>query len=96
MEGYIGWSKGFFLGRQICNLVACEEVDWVERHETLAQWRARLNSARFGSVHLGFNAFKQASMLLALFAGGDGYRVEEHDGHIPITPPPPHHDNPSR
>ncbi|KAK2970680.1 hypothetical protein RJ640_001940 [Escallonia rubra] len=69
-----------YLGRQICNLVACEEVDRVERHETLAQWRARLNSARFGSVHLGFNAFKQASMLLALFAGGDGYRVEEHDG----------------
>ncbi|KAK2966035.1 hypothetical protein RJ640_012294 [Escallonia rubra] len=26
-----------YLGRQICNLVACEEVDRVERHETLAQ-----------------------------------------------------------
>ncbi|KAK2994946.1 hypothetical protein RJ640_019335 [Escallonia rubra] len=65
---------------KICNLVACEEVDRVERHETLAQWRARLDSTRFGSVHLGSNAFKQASMLLALFAGGDGYRVEEHDG----------------
>ncbi|KAK2997755.1 hypothetical protein RJ639_026071 [Escallonia herrerae] len=69
-----------YLGRQICNLVACEGVDRVERHETLSQWRARLDSAGFGSVHLGSNAFKQASMLLALFAGGDGYRVEEHDG----------------
>ncbi|KAK3007310.1 hypothetical protein RJ639_016292, partial [Escallonia herrerae] len=62
-----------YLGRQICNLVACEGVDQVERHETLAQWRAWLNSAEFGLVHLGSNAFKQASMLLALFASGDGY-----------------------
>ncbi|KAK2969063.1 hypothetical protein RJ640_021102 [Escallonia rubra] len=69
-----------YLGRQIYNLVACEEVDRVERHESLAQWRALLDSTGFGSVHLGSNAFKQASMLLALFAGGDGYRVEEHDG----------------
>ncbi|KAJ6402451.1 hypothetical protein OIU84_014529 [Salix udensis] len=29
---------------------------------------------------VGSNAFKQASMLLALFAGGDGYRVEENNG----------------
>ncbi|KAK2978852.1 hypothetical protein RJ640_030663 [Escallonia rubra] len=69
-----------YLGRQICNLVACEEVDRVEWHETLVQWRARLDSVGFGSVHQGFNACKQASMLLALFAGGDGYWVEEHDG----------------
>ncbi|XP_009594460.1 DELLA protein GAI-like [Nicotiana tomentosiformis] len=69
-----------YLGRQICNVVACEGVDRVERHETLRQWRVRMNSAGFDPVHLGSNAFKQASMLLALFAGGDGYRVEENDG----------------
>lgn len=69
-----------YLGRQICNVVACEGTDRVERHETLSQWRNRLNSAGFDPVHLGSNAFKQASMLLALFAGGDGYRVEENDG----------------
>ncbi|KAK3001181.1 LOW QUALITY PROTEIN: hypothetical protein RJ639_020855 [Escallonia herrerae] len=69
-----------YLGRQICNLVACDGVDRVEWHKTLAQWRARLDSVGFGSVHLGSNAFKQASMLLALVAVGDGYRVEEHDG----------------
>ncbi|KAL4577917.1 hypothetical protein LXL04_014032 [Taraxacum kok-saghyz] len=69
-----------YLGRQICNVVACEGTDRVERHETLSQWRSRLNSAGFDPVHLGSNAFKQASMLLALFAGGDGYRVEENDG----------------
>ncbi|KAI5677837.1 hypothetical protein M9H77_08787 [Catharanthus roseus] len=69
-----------YLGRQICNVVACEGVDRVERHETLTQWKTRFNSAGFASVHLGSNAFKQASMLLALFAGGDGYRVEENNG----------------
>ncbi|KAK9276416.1 hypothetical protein L1049_005949 [Liquidambar formosana] len=69
-----------YLGRQIFNVVACEGVDRVERHETLSQWQARLGSAGFEPVHLGSNAFKQASMLLALFAGGDGYRVEENNG----------------
>nr|ADA84480.1 GRAS [Antirrhinum majus] len=69
-----------YLGRQICNVVACEGVDRVERHESLVQWRTRFNGAGFKPVHLGSNAYKQASMLLALFAGGDGYRVEENDG----------------
>ncbi|XP_059450559.1 DELLA protein GAI [Corylus avellana] len=69
-----------YLGRQICNVVASEGADRVERHETLTQWRARMGSASFEPVHLGSNAFKQASMLLALFAGGDGYRVEENNG----------------
>ncbi|KDP38079.1 hypothetical protein JCGZ_04722 [Jatropha curcas] len=69
-----------YLGKQICNVVACEGADRVERHETLTQWRTRLGSSGFVPVHLGSNAFKQASMLLALFAGGDGYRVEENNG----------------
>ncbi|XP_014495976.1 DELLA protein GAI [Vigna radiata var. radiata] len=69
-----------YLGKQICNVVAYEGVERVERHETLSQWRGRMGSAGFDPVHLGSNAFKQASMLLALFAGGDGYRVEENNG----------------
>ncbi|KAL5760990.1 hypothetical protein ACOSQ2_019828 [Xanthoceras sorbifolium] len=69
-----------YLGKQICNVVACEGMDRVERHETLTQWKTRFGSAGFDPVHLGSNAYKQASMLLALFAGGDGYRVEENNG----------------
>ncbi|KAK4751928.1 hypothetical protein SAY87_020726 [Trapa incisa] len=69
-----------YLGRQICNVVACEGPDRFERHETLALWRSRMGSAGFDLVHLGSNAFKQASMLLSLFSGGDGYRVEENNG----------------
>ena len=69
-----------YLGRQICNVVACEGSDRVERHETMAQWRARFGLAGFDPVHLGSNAFKQASMLLEFFAGGEGYGVEEREG----------------
>lgn len=69
-----------YLGRQICNVVACEGAERTERHEALSQWRGRMEGAGFEPVHLGSNAFKQASMLLALFAGGEGYRVEEKEG----------------
>ncbi|KAK8951640.1 DELLA protein SLR1 [Platanthera zijinensis] len=69
-----------YLGRQICSVVACEGAERTERHETLSQWRSRMSGAGFEAVHLGSNAFKQASMLLALFSGGDGYRVEEKEG----------------
>lgn len=69
-----------YLGRQICNVVACEGAERTERHETLGQWRNRFGRAGFEPVHLGSNAYRQASTLLALFAGGDGYRVEEKDG----------------
>ncbi|XVF31681.1 hypothetical protein REPUB_Repub17cG0012600 [Reevesia pubescens] len=69
-----------YLGRQICNVVACEGMGRVERHETLIQWRSRMETAGFSPVHLGSNAYKQASMLSALFAGGDGYRVDEKNG----------------
>ncbi|KAJ7964495.1 DELLA protein GAI [Quillaja saponaria] len=71
-----------YLGRQICNVVAFEGQDRVERHETLTQWRARMGSAGFDPAHLGSDAFKQASMLLAYFAGGYGYRVEENNGSL--------------
>ncbi|KAM7271051.1 hypothetical protein ACFE04_030265 [Oxalis oulophora] len=69
-----------YLGKQICNVVACEGVDRVERHETLTQWRNRLDSSGFVPAPLGSNAFKQASMLLSLFDGGDWYKLEENGG----------------
>ncbi|XP_010513882.1 PREDICTED: DELLA protein RGA [Camelina sativa] len=69
-----------YLGKQICNLVACEGPDRVERHETLSQWGSRFGSSGFVPAHLGSNAFKQASMLLSVFNSGQGYRVEENNG----------------
>ncbi|CAK8578369.1 unnamed protein product [Lathyrus sativus] len=69
-----------YIGNQICNVVACEGTDRVERHENLNQRRNRFSSAGFSPVHLGPNALKQASVLLKLFVNGDDYNVEENDG----------------
>ncbi|CAN7140871.1 unnamed protein product [Brassica rapa subsp. narinosa] len=74
-----------YLGRQILNVVAAEGTDRIERHETLDQWRKRMGSAGFDPVSLGSDAFKQASLLLALSGGGDGYRVEENDGSLMLA-----------
>ncbi|CAA7401476.1 unnamed protein product [Spirodela intermedia] len=78
--GQIQVMTEVYLGKQICNVVACEGPERTERHETIGQWRGRMEAAGFEPVHIGSNAFKQASMLLDVFAGGDGYRVEEKDG----------------
>ncbi|KFK25966.1 hypothetical protein AALP_AA8G186200 [Arabis alpina] len=74
-----------YIGRQILNVVATEGVDRTERHETLVQWRKRFGLAGFVPVNLGSDAFKQASLLLEIFGGGDGYRVEENDGSLMLA-----------
>ncbi|XP_015872527.3 protein SLENDER RICE1-LIKE 1 [Ziziphus jujuba] len=68
-----------YIQREICNVVCCEGSARVERHEPLAKWRSRLVQAGFRPLHLGSNAFKQASMLLTLFSS-EGYCVEENEG----------------
>ncbi|XP_072961826.1 protein SLENDER RICE1-LIKE 1-like [Typha angustifolia] len=68
-----------YLQRELCNIVCCEGSDRVERHEPLVNWRTRLGQSGLIPVHLGSNAFKQASMLLTLFSA-EGYCVEEVDG----------------
>ncbi|KAK7304187.1 hypothetical protein RJT34_15297 [Clitoria ternatea] len=68
-----------YLQREICNVVCCEGPARVERHEPLVKWRERLGIAGFRPLHLGSNAFKQASMLLTLFSA-EGYCVEENQG----------------
>ncbi|KAJ7524059.1 hypothetical protein O6H91_18G075700 [Diphasiastrum complanatum] len=69
-----------YIGKEISNIVGCEGEDRVERHEMLAQWRARMHGAGFHPLHLGSNAFKQARMLLTLFSSREGYVVEENGG----------------
>ncbi|CAI0629078.1 unnamed protein product [Linum tenue] len=68
-----------YIQREICNVVSCEGPARLERHEPLARWRERLGRAGFRPLHLGSNAFKQASMLLTLFSA-EGYCVEENEG----------------
>ncbi|XP_058074610.1 protein SLENDER RICE1-LIKE 1-like [Magnolia sinica] len=68
-----------YIQKEICNILCCEGAARVERHEPLAKWRARMVRAGFKPLHLGSNAFKQASMLLTLFSA-QGYCVEENGG----------------
>ncbi|PKA64545.1 DELLA protein DWARF8 [Apostasia shenzhenica] len=68
-----------YLKKEIYNIVCCEGAERVERHEPLASWRSRMGRSGLLPVHLGSNAFRQASMLLMLFSG-EGYSVEEVDG----------------
>lgn len=68
-----------YLQREICNVVSCEGSARFERHEPLVKWRSRLRQAGFRALHLGSNAFKQASMLLTLFSA-HGFSVEENEG----------------
>ncbi|KAI3714756.1 hypothetical protein L6452_21715 [Arctium lappa] len=68
-----------YIQREICNVVCCEGLVRVERHEPLVRWRERLINAGFAPLHLGSNAFKQARMLLTLFSA-EGYSVEENEG----------------
>ena len=63
-----------YLQREIFNVVCCEGAARVERHEPLCMWREWLGKAGFRPLHLGSNAFKQASMLLTLFSA-EGYSV---------------------
>ncbi|KAK9269378.1 hypothetical protein L1049_001150 [Liquidambar formosana] len=68
-----------YIQKEICNILCCEGAARLERHEPLAKWRTRLGEAGFRPLHLGSNAFKQASMLLTLFSAA-GYCVEENEG----------------
>ncbi|KAK4790362.1 hypothetical protein SAY86_017666 [Trapa natans] len=68
-----------YLQMEICNIVCYEGAARVERHEPLPKWRDRFNRAGFRPLHLGSNAFNQASMLLMLFST-EGYSVEENEG----------------
>ncbi|KAH0753316.1 hypothetical protein KY285_006464 [Solanum tuberosum] len=64
-----------YLWREIYNLVACEGTKRVVRHETLVQWRERINSAGFNLVPLASDTYKQAAMLLDMFLNLEGYRL---------------------
>ncbi|XP_011035375.1 PREDICTED: DELLA protein GAIP-like isoform X3 [Populus euphratica] len=59
---------------QICNVVASEGIDRIERHETLARWQQRLYGARFCSVALCSDQF--ADFLYDFSA----YKIEENSG----------------
>lgn len=69
----------FLLGQEIKNIVACEGVERVIRHEKMERWRMRMRMAGFVARPLSSTAAMQAKLLLHAYPC-DGYRVKDEHG----------------
>ena len=69
----------FLLGQEIKNIVACEGVERVARHEKVDRWRMRMRSAGFVPRPLSSTAALQAKRLLHGYPC-DGYRLKDDQG----------------
>ncbi|TKY53943.1 Scarecrow protein 13 [Spatholobus suberectus] len=66
------------VARDIVNMIACEGVERVERHELLGKWRSRLSMAGFKQCQLSSSAMAATQNLLKDFS--QNYRLEHRDG----------------
>ncbi|XP_030523231.1 scarecrow-like protein 21 [Rhodamnia argentea] len=66
------------LARDIVNLIACEGLERVERHELLGKWRLRFVMAGFSPYPL--SSFVNATIRSLLSSYCDKYTLEERDG----------------
>ncbi|KAI3466307.1 hypothetical protein Pfo_022970 [Paulownia fortunei] len=71
----------FHLAEEICNVIAYEGSDRIERHERADQWRRQLGRAGFQVV--GLKCLNQAKMMLSGY-GCDGYTVASEKGCIQL------------
>jgi hypothetical protein len=71
------------LGRRMCNSVACEGRDRVERCEVFGKWRARMSMAGFNPIPLSQNiADSLRAKLNSSTRGNPGFTVERDSGGI--------------
>ncbi|KAK4787382.1 hypothetical protein SAY86_011215 [Trapa natans] len=66
------------LARDVVNIIACEGVERVERHELLGKWRSRLSMAGFSPYPL--SSLVNATIKTLLENYSHKYRLEERDG----------------
>ena len=66
------------VARDIVNMIACEGVERVERHELLGKWRSRFSMAGFKQCPLTPSVMAAVRNLLKEF--NHNYRVEQRDG----------------
>ncbi|KAH1211270.1 Scarecrow-like transcription factor PAT1 [Glycine max] len=66
------------LARDLVNIIACEGVERVERHEVLGKWRSRFAMAGFTPYPLSSLVNGTIKKLLENYS--DRYRLEERDG----------------
>ncbi|KAK9048380.1 hypothetical protein SSX86_014482 [Deinandra increscens subsp. villosa] len=62
------------VGKEILNIVACEGLERVERHERIARWAIRFSWARFRPVNVWAEAMKEAQHVIE-GCGLAGYKI---------------------
>ncbi|CAN0841457.1 Scarecrow-like protein 28 [Linum grandiflorum] len=65
--------------REIRNVVSCEGIDRVERHEKFEKWRSLMEQGGFRSVGISEREFLQSQMLLKMYSCGN-YGVMKQGG----------------
>lgn len=66
------------LARDVVNIIACEGIERVERHELLGKWKSRFRMAGFNPYPL--SSLVNATIKTLLESYSDKYRLEERDG----------------
>ncbi|KAK4369329.1 hypothetical protein RND71_013121 [Anisodus tanguticus] len=66
------------LARDVVNIIACEGIERVERHELLGKWKLRFRMAGFSPYPL--SSLMNATIKTLLESYSDKYRLEERDG----------------
>ncbi|XP_055803655.1 GRAS family protein RAM1-like [Solanum dulcamara] len=69
----------YIFGPEIMNIVSCEGMERVVRHERLEKWRRVMEGKGFKGVALSANAVTQSKILLGLYSC-DGYKLTEDNG----------------
>lgn len=69
--------------QEILNIVACEGMERVERHEKLDKWRIIMETIGFQNVPLSANAINQSKILLGLYPCF-GYMLKEDKGALQL------------
>ncbi|PWA48984.1 transcription factor GRAS [Artemisia annua] len=65
------------VGQEILNMVACEGLERVERHERIARWVVRFSRAGFKPANLWLAAMEEAQQIIESL-GPIGYKVVTH------------------
>ncbi|XP_015063237.1 DELLA protein RGL1-like [Solanum pennellii] len=69
----------YIFGPEIMNIVSCEGMERMVRHERLGKWRRVMEGKGFKGVALSANAVTQSKILLGLYSC-DGYKLTEDNG----------------
>nr|XP_019068113.1 DELLA protein RGL1-like [Solanum lycopersicum] len=69
----------YIFGPEIMNIVSCEGMERMVRHERLEKWRRVMEGKGFKGVALSANAVTQSKILLGLYSC-DGYKLTEDNG----------------